>query len=107
VRGELWTVSAGVYSGQPRPALVIQDDSFMKTDSVTVVPLTTFQTDAPLARMAVAPAATNGLAAPSWLMIDKVTTVHLSQLGQRLGRLTASQIVQAERLLLVFLGMAR
>jgi len=62
VRGELWTVAGGVYASKPRPALVIQNDAFAETGSVTVLPLTTTRVDAPLLRVPIAPSADNGLA---------------------------------------------
>ena len=52
-RGELWTVAGGVYASKPRPAVIVQDDVFDATASVTVVPLTTSLTDAPLLRIRV------------------------------------------------------
>lgn len=39
-------------------------------------------------------------------MIDKITTVRRSNVQSRLGRLTAGQLVEVERALLVFLGIA-
>jgi mRNA interferase MazF len=44
-RGELWTVSGGTYAQKPRPALIIQDDLFAASESVTLLPLTSFLTD--------------------------------------------------------------
>jgi mRNA interferase MazF len=36
-RGEIWTVSGGkAYAGKPRPAVILQDDSFDGTDSITL-----------------------------------------------------------------------
>ncbi len=70
-RGEIWTVSGGPhYAGKPRPAVIIQDDRF-DTDSVTVCPLTTDPTDAPLFRLAVEHDRGNGLEAVSKIMVDK------------------------------------
>lgn len=40
-RGELWTVSGGVYAAKPLAALIIQDDLFDATESIVVIPLTT------------------------------------------------------------------
>jgi mRNA-degrading endonuclease toxin of MazEF toxin-antitoxin module len=35
-RGEVWTVSGGKdYAGKPRPAVIMQDDSFDATYSIT------------------------------------------------------------------------
>lgn len=36
-RGEIWTVSANGYAGKPRPAVILQDDLFDATASVTPV----------------------------------------------------------------------
>ena len=103
-RGELWTVSGGVYAAKPRPALIIQDDLFSATESVVVVPLTTTVADAPIARVAV-PMPT-GIAQPSFAMIDKITTVRRSNLGVRVGRVSTALMVDIERSLMVFLGLA-
>ena len=107
MRGELWTVAGGVYASKPRPSLVVQDDYFADIDSVTVLPLTTTHTEYPLLRVKLAATQQNGLAQDSWIMIDKMTTVHRSHLGQRIGRITASELVTVERLMTVFLGLAR
>lgn len=103
-RGELWTVSGGVYAKKPRPALIIQDDLFSATDSVVVIPLTATVADAPIARAAIP--TTTGIAQPSFAMIDKITTVRRSSAGEAIGRLDSVQMVELERRLLVFLGLA-
>lgn len=38
-------------------------------------------------------------------MIDKITTVHRSILGQLIGKASTTEMLQIERALLVFLGM--
>jgi mRNA interferase MazF len=103
-RGELWTVSGGVYAAKPRPALIIQDDLFSATESVVVIPLTTTVTDAPIARVAVP--MTTGIAQPSFAMIDKITTVRRANLGVRVGRVSTTSMADVERSLMVFLGLA-
>jgi len=105
-RGELWSVAGGIYASKPRPALVIQDDLFSTAASVTVLPLTTSPVDAPLIRIPVDNTPTTGLEHPSFIMIDKLTTVRRSNAGRRLGRITSTQLVDVERSLLVFLGLA-
>jgi mRNA interferase MazF len=106
-RGEVWTVSGGAdYAGKPRPAVIVQDDSFAATGSVTVCPFTTDPTDAPLFRLLIEPSPANGLRAPSRLMIDKVTTVARVKLGDRLGKLGEEDAVRLNQAMLVFLGLA-
>jgi mRNA interferase MazF len=104
-RGEIRLVAGGVYASKPRPAVIVQDDRF-ETDSVTVCPLTTTQVDAPLLRLPIPADPTSGIRQPSQLMIDKLTTVRRSNVGDRLGQLTAEQLVEFERRALVFLGFA-
>ena len=106
-RGELWTVAGGSdYAGKPRPALIIQDDRFDATDSVTICLLTTDPTPEPLLRIVVAPAAANGLRIESWLMVDKLTTVPKDKLGRRIGRLDDATMLRLNRAITVFLGIA-
>jgi mRNA interferase MazF len=106
-RGEIWTAAGGKdYAGKARPVVVLQDERFDATASVTVCPFTTDPTDAPLFRVLVEPDASNGLRAPCRLMADKITTVPRSKIGSRLGRLDREDIVRLNRAVLVFLGLA-
>lgn len=106
-RGEVWTAAAGSgYAGKPRPILIVQDDRFDATDSVTICAFTTDPTEAPLFRLLVAPTEQNGLNEPSSLMIDKLTTVRRVKLGERVGRLTDQDMVRLDRAIVVFLGLA-
>ena len=105
-RAEIWTVSGGAdYASQPRPAVIIQDGHF-DTDSVTVCPFTTDPTDAPLFRLTVEPDEGNGLAARSRIMVDKVTTVRRTKLGEKVGALHDADVLRLNRALVVFLGIA-
>lgn len=106
-RGEIHTAAAaGAYTGKPRPVVVVQDDRFDATTSVTVCPFTTNPVDAPLLRIRIEPSNDNGLDRPSSLMVDKITTMPRSGLGERLGRLRDDEILQLNRSLMVFLGLA-
>ena len=106
IRGDLWTVAGGVYASKPRPALIVQDDRFGDTDSVTVLPLTTVGVDAPLLRIPVPADHTTGIRQDSFIMVDKLTTVRRSNVQERVGRVPAELLVGVERSLLVFLGLA-
>ena len=106
-RGDVWTVAGGPdYAGKPRPAVVLQDDAFDVTASVTICPFTTHSVDAPLVRLPIEPTERNGLRAASQLMIDKITTVSKGKLERRIGRLSGEDIVRVNRAVLVFLGLA-
>lgn len=106
-RGEIYTAAArGPYTGKPRPVLIVQDDRFDATASVTVCPFTTSPVEAPLLRLPIDPSEENGLDEPSRIMVDKVTTVPRSSIGDRLGKLRDDEFVALNRSLLVFLGLA-
>jgi mRNA interferase MazF len=106
-RGEIFTVAGGKdYAGKPRPVVIIQDDCFDGTDSITACAFATNPTDAPLFRLAVAPNAQNGLESPSRLMIDKITTVTKTKIGMRVGRLGDEDVLRLNRAILAFLGLA-
>lgn len=106
-RGEIWTAAAGGgYVGKPRPVVVIQDDRFDATSSVTVCALTTDPIEAPLFRVSMTPDETNGIRDPSSLMVDKITTVPRTKLGEKIGRLGDDDMVRLGRAVVVFLGIA-
>jgi mRNA interferase MazF len=106
-RGDIYTAATrGAYSGKPRPVVVTQDDRFDATASVTVVPFTTSDVEAPLLRIPVQPSDTTGLAETSRLMVDKVTTVPSTSLTRQVGRLSDADLIRLNRALLVFLGLA-
>jgi mRNA interferase MazF len=106
-RGDVWTVAgAKDYAGKARPVVILQDDSFDGTKSITICAFTTDDTDAPLFRLAVEPSERNGLRAPCRLMVDKVTTVPKSKLGAHIGRLDDEDVLRLNQAVLVFLGLA-
>jgi mRNA interferase MazF len=106
-RGEIWTVSgAKDHAGKPRPVVILQDDSFDATNSITICVFNTDETDAPLLRLPIQPNAGNGLNAPCRLMVDKITTASKSKVGARVGHLDDEDIVRLNQAVLVFLGLA-
>lgn len=106
-RGEIWTVSGGKgYAAKPRPAVIVQEDSFDATDSISICAFTTDGADAPLFRILVEPNERNGLHLPCRLMVDKITTVPKSKIGTLLGRLEDENVLKLNQALAVFLGLA-
>ena len=103
-RGEIVTVAGGVYASKPRPALIVQDDRFDATDSLTVCLFTSTDVDAPLLRVLVKADEENGLDQDGFLMVDKLTTVRRSSAHEVVGRLGATTLIEFERRVLVFLG---
>ncbi len=106
-RGEVWSAAGGGdYAGKPRPVVIVQDDNFDATASITICAFTTDPTEAPLFRLVIAPDASNGLRELSRLMVDKVTTVPKSRLGHRIGRLADADTLRLNRAIVLFMGLA-
>ena len=106
-RGEVWTVAGGQdYAGKPRLVVIVQDNSFDATNSITICAFTTDPTDAPLFRLIVEPNERDGLRSTCRLMVDKITTVPKAKVGTRVGRLDDEDMVRLNRAMTVFLGMA-
>ena len=106
-RGDIHVAAArGVYTGKPRPVVIVQDDRFDATTSITVCPLTTDLVEAPLTRIAIGPTASTGVEQPSHIMIDKITTMPRATVRDHLGRLADADLVRLDRALVVFLGLA-
>ena len=106
-RGEIWSASAGSgYAGKPRPVVIVQDDRFDATASVTVCAFTTDPTDAPLIRLLIEADEVTGIRESSRLMVDKITTIPRSKLGERIGQLSGDDMIRLSRALVVFLGLA-
>lgn len=104
--GEIWSVELGRDSSRPGHALVLQDDAFGGTPTVTICPLSDRAVDAPLLRPPIAYSAGNGRLVRTHLMIDRLGTVSKSRLRQRLGRLSDEELLPVNRAVLVFLGLA-
>jgi mRNA interferase MazF len=105
-RGEVWTIVGEGYAGKPRPAIVVQDDRFDATASITVCAFTTGLTNAPLIRLPVSPTGGNGLRSASRVMVDKITTVSKSKMGKQVGQLDQKDLARLDRAIIVVLGLA-
>jgi len=106
-RGDLVSVAIQGDFGKPRPALVIQSPLFANHTSVTVLLVTSTLVDAPLLRVTVQAAPSNGLEKTSQIMIDKAMTLKRGKIGPVLGRVNPDELTQVERGLAVFLGIAK
>lgn len=106
-RGEVWTASGGPdYAGKPRPVLIVQDDRFAGSSSITLCGLTSNTTHSLFVRPLIEPTEENGLLEASHVMVDKITTVPKARLGRRIGKLAAPELARVDAILLAFLGLA-
>jgi len=87
--------------------LVIQSDLFNETHAnVAVTPVTTTIVDAPLVRLTVDPASSNGLRSLSQIMVDKPPAVRRDRVGTAIGRLDDSTMIRVNRAVAPWLGLA-
>ena len=105
-RGDLVTVAVPGDFGKPRSALVIQDDRYPATATVTVLLLSGTRIDAPMVRLDVDPGPDNGLRKPSQIMVDKAMTVRRERMSSPFGRLDDDTMLAVTRSLALFLGIA-
>lgn len=85
----------------------MQSDFFNPTHaSVAVCLLSSDRQNAPLFRVDIEPTPENGLPKPSQVMLDEIVTLKRERLGDTIGRLDEGQLLQVNRLLAVFLGLA-
>ncbi|MFM7345004.1 MAG: type II toxin-antitoxin system PemK/MazF family toxin [Tagaea sp.] len=106
-RGDIWTIAGEKdYAGKPRPAVIVRDDMFDDSESITICGFTTNAIDLPYRRVPVVSAPGNGLRETSRLMIDKITSVKKSKMGKRIGRLDEADMARLDQALVVYLGLA-
>ena len=107
MRGDFVTIAMSGDFGKPRPALVIQANQFDEHATVTVLLVSGTLVDAPLFRITVQPNELNGLRTTSQIMVDKIMTVKRDKLGPSFGRLDQDLLIEVERSMAVFLGIAK
>lgn len=105
-RGDFVTVAMTGDFGKPRPALVIQANQFDRLATVRVLLVSSTLVDAPLLRVTLQPDSRNGLKKQSQVMVDKAMTVKREKLGASFGRIDAETMLEVERRLALFLGIA-
>jgi len=106
-RGEGWWVnfdpSVGGEIQKQRPAIILSNDAANKhLNRVQVVPLST-QVD----RLYPSETVVNLNGKPHKAMADQVTTVSKRRLSNRAGQLSAADLDQVERVVMLQLGLAR
>jgi mRNA interferase MazF len=86
-RGDIVVVAArGVDTGKPRPAVVVQSNSFTPThDSITLCLITSNAIDTPMFRVSLPSGEQTGLVMGSQVMVDKVVTVPRAAIVGHIG----------------------
>ena len=103
-RFDIYTTTGGTYSTKPRPAVIIQALAFDDFDSLTVIPMTTIEVNSDF-RIKIEPSEENNLGQTGFVMIDKLTTIKKSGLGEYIGHIEDKYIDEIENALLKFIGI--
>ena len=106
-RGQIVTIAMQGDFGKPRPALIIQSDSFNETHpSITVLLVSSELVDAPLFRINLTQNNDNGLNKPCQIMVDKPMTVKREKIGALIGKIDDAVMLQVNRAIVVWMGLA-
>ena len=105
-RGEIVTVAAPGDYGKPRPAVIIQSDNLVGTDSVLVCLITSTLREASVYRLNVPEGGATGLRAPSQIMADKFMAVGRAECSAAIGTLDLATTQALNRTLAVVIGIA-
>lgn len=103
---DIYTAIGGTYSTKPRPAVIIQSVAFDDFDSLTVIPMTTVELQS-VFRIKIAPSQNNNLDRTGFVMIDKLTTIKKTGLGEYIGCIDDEYIDEIESALLKFIGITK
>ena len=89
--------------GKPRPALVIQNDLLNELDSLVLCPVSSDLriTD----KVTVEPSAANGLRQTSQVMVDKLSTLPRSKVGETFGQLEVEKMRAVDRAMMLVIGV--
>ena len=105
-RGDLVIVAAPGDYGKPRPAVIVQSDAIPESHaSVVICQMTSELAEADF-RITIEPGPETGLRARSQVMADKPVTIRRERIGQRIGRLGASDIARLNVALAFVMGLA-
>ena len=106
-RGQIVTIAVQGDFGKPRPALIIQSDSFNETHpSVTVLLVSSELVNAPLFRINLTPNNDNGLIKPCQILVDKPMTVKREKISALIGQIDDAVMLQVNRAIVVWMGLA-
>ena len=105
-RGDIIICALSGDYGKPRPSVVIQSDLFNPTHtSITVCPITSHLTDAPLFRLSLLPNKLTGLILESQIMIDKIVSIKSEKITKRIGKLSSEEILKLNDALKLWLTL--
>ena len=91
-RGDLFFCKPPGFVGKVRPAVIVQSDEFNDSATSVTLCLLTSHIVASKLRVTIDPTPDNGLEKRSQVMIDKVMTLPIDRLDNRIGRITREEL---------------
>ncbi|MCL1798244.1 MAG: type II toxin-antitoxin system PemK/MazF family toxin [Eggerthellaceae bacterium] len=104
-RGEIWSVLWTGLVGKPRPALVIQSEKYRLTDTDILALITTTENVHGNLRLPIEATEDNGLMKDSFICLDKLMAIPLSNLGECYGRVSDDTMREVDARLIKILGI--
>lgn len=103
-KGDIVTIAMQGDYGKPRPAVVFQSEKLV-TDSILLIPFTTYLIEESKIRILIKPNKNNGLQKTSQIMTEKITAIKKDKVGEVIGRLEPDEVKQIEQALLLILDI--
>lgn len=103
-RGDLITVALRGDLGKPRPAIILQSNTYDTTATVLICPLTTFESDSAFYRVPIDAHRGTGLERRSQAMLDKITAHDRTKCGPVIGRLSDAEMAELTARLVALIG---
>lgn len=105
-RGDIVVCAFSGDYGKPRPAVVVQSNLFNdRHETIMLCPISSELTGLVLFRVPLPKSEGTGLRKDSEVMIDKMTASKRRRIGQRIGRLSSSQMLLVDKALQIWLDL--
>jgi len=104
-RGEIWSVLWTGLAKKPRPALVIQSEKFRTTDTDILALITSQENSSEYLRIPIKADDENGLRSDSFICLDKLMAIPISNLGEKYGVASAEIMHEVNVHLIKILGL--
>ncbi len=102
MRGELWWADFGLpFGSEPgfkRPVLILQNDSFNKSNinTIIIIPLTTNMTLAEAPGNVIVPKSESSLSKDSVLVVSQLSVIDKKRLTEHFGKITKKTLEEVE-----------
>jgi mRNA interferase MazF len=104
-RGEIWSVMWTGLAGKPRPALVIQSEKYLLSNTDILALITSTDGVQNELRLQIRADENNGLLEDSFICLDKLMAIPLNNLGECCGRVSDETMREIDARLVKILGI--